>query len=279
MPVDLHLTLELPSLDTGVEVAFWRLFAQARSLPPMIGYLVDDALEALSTARLARTACIPRSTMRRHLSALDERGLVRRDRHHRFLPCYRAIYGTDGSTLNGSDDGTTACEQLALFDLPRPVENPRWGVAPHPAGTLRGGHSYGQGGWPQLWPPQRHKEVRDVRRETAVPEPRAVHVENRDLEPAGLARDVGPPIDLVPEILRGTQAGYLLARLAEEHEAWAGALSSDRDLRDLATLASRDLGSLTVALEQQRLSPTARQPLAWLHRTVRELAAGSEVAS
>jgi len=255
-----------------VERTFWRLFVTARWRDPKLGQLVGETLEPLSLRYLQEISRIARSTLHRHWDVLGEAGLLQPatdEAEGALLTCIPLIVDRYErrtiTTSHATSTPTTPVEpdQLVLFPVEkvglRGVDNPRHKDPPVPFSPENGSewdtHSLGS--------LERSRNVRVVLPENPGDNPESVMLG-----------------DLAAADIEDPDVRYLLGKLAGLAEPWRRACENARDCRNLVALVSEHRGPMLQALRQQCDEPTARNPLAWLNRTVPQIAAaGVGVAS
>lgn len=240
-PTDLPYRPALRRVQPQVRWTFACCFVVAREATPP-GYVLDEHGRPMSLRQLGSYVGIHHNTVGRHLDRLLLAGLLVRDLGARLLlpdlvPA--AIVTPDGAPAEvlGAVDN-----QLAL---------------PPPGGSPEREIAHGE-------PPSSLLE--DQKRELRSTDGLAAAVEN----PQGYA------IDLAPVLIADPDARYLLGKLVEASGPWRRACSEPRDRRNLVRLHAEHPAAFVEALRHQALTPTARNPLAWLNTAVADLA---EVAS
>lgn len=254
MPLDLPLIAE--RLPLFVQPTFWKCFALARRTPPLRAYLARDDLAPLSIREIAVTFHLTRSTCHRHVAELIDRRVLVRDLAGWFL--MPLILDIERRHNARTDDTTTAPPTMGESDAPQQVAL-TWPVPPQD----------------ENGPPvgQRLLGFRSADVETL----RGVDMQEPGENPGPSL--LGDAMGALPASIHSPDVRYLLAKLAQTTPAWRGFPSAARDVALVERLEATTCRALLSALEQETLSPTAKNPGAWLARTVAAISMAQEIAS
>ncbi len=258
VPIDMLDLLE--PLPYPERWTFLRCFTLARRTSPHRGYLVTLSMRPLTIRQLAHEVLLPRSTTQEHVSWLVQRGhLVRdlagwllvpivleveRDTRQTTTTTSRKAQTTSGENGDAPDPSQVALQVQVSGKTTKKAEIPDT-----PSSYVL-------------------EEIEDVTWRL---------FDDPGENPGGSL--LGDAMAALPPSIHSPDVRYLLAKLGQTTPAWHAFPAAARDLALVERLEQTSFGALLSALEQETLSPTAKNPGAWLARTVAAIAMGQEVAS